>query len=345
MKQIIKYCLVLLLPLFFTACAGGALGQPSVAKNNELPSWYLNTPASNNNFYHGVGSGSTKEEAKISALNNIASEISVSISSNMEISKKTTTSSYEKEVQSNTKSSVDKIKFTGVTIVENAQQNGKIYTYLKVNRAILFDAQKTKVDNDYNKLIGTWKNIQKNGVFSLVQNSDQLNKDIVQVSSKLPILKAINNSFDNTKYDERLLNIKNEAVALKSNASVFVNSKNNAKPYAAVVKQYISSLGLKIVNSSNVKNKNNLLIIDVLVDAKSKPVKTSDPRLKGASFADVTITLKTLNSSKKILAQNIVKVLNISKEGYNHAANKTQKFERKIKQEGILNILLKKTSK
>lgn len=345
MKQIIKYCLVLLLPLFFTACAGGALGQPSVAKNQELPSWYLNTPPSNNNFYHGVGSGATKEEAKINALNNIASVISVSISSNMEISKKTTTSSYEKEVESNTKASVDKIKFTGVSIIENAQQDGKIYTYLKVNRAVLFDAQKTKVDNDYNKLLGTWKNIQKEGVFSLIQNSDQLNKDIVEVSANLPILKAINNSFDNTKYDNTLLDIKNKATDLKSNALVYVNFKNDVKPYAEIVKQYISSIDLNIVETANVKNRNNLLIIDVSMVSKSKKVKTSDPRLRGASFADVTITLKTLNSNHKVLAQNLIKVLNISKEGYKDAVNKTQKFEREIKQQGILNILLKKTSK
>ena len=79
------------------------------------------------------------------------------------------------------------------------------------------------------------------------------------------------------------------------------------------------------------------------IKAKKKKVKTTNPRLRGASFADVKIILTSLNANNKILSKNIVNVVNISKEGYNAAKIKTQKFEKQIKKVGILNILSKST--
>ncbi len=340
--KLLKYSLSSLLFVVLVGCTGGS-NSPSIANANtdKLPTWYLNTQQSDNQYYYGVGEGSSKSEAKINALNQIASEISISISSSMEINKELSADSYSKKIQKNTKASVDKIKFTNVKIIENAQANSKIYSYVKVNRNTLFNAQKDLVDSKVDKVNLMWADIKANGIFKLIMNNKKLNNTIGDIYATLPILKAINSKFDKSDYINKLSKIDKDAKNMFSTASVYITGNKGSEPFVTVVKQHISSLGLNIVTTKQNVNNNDLLVIYVEKNAKKKNVKTSDPRLRGASFADMTIILKTLNASNKILAQNSIKVINISKNSYKDATAKTQKFERIIKKNGILNTLIK----
>jgi len=332
MKLVIKVLLFSIFSLLIGCSGSNSSVQPS------YPDWYLNTSKSNASYYYAVGEGSNKEEAKINALSQISSEISVSVSSTFAVTKTTSNNKYNKTVQQNTKSSVKEINFTGVKIVKNAQIDGKILTYLKVDRNILFAAQKNNVDNQVQKIESLSNRVKNNGIIELLLKKNKIEKSIMQVMSKLNILKAINNSFDIENYQNNLLNIRNNIEEMKSDANILVKGSSNTEAFKDIIKQNLSSLGLNLVNNASSKN---LVIVDVNVNAKNKKVKTSDPRLRGAKFADVKITLTTLNADNKIIAKNIIRVLNISKESYIDAVNKTQKFERKIKKQGILNILIK----
>ena len=330
----IKKLLVLAsVAVVFAGCMGSS--KPTT------PKWYLNATKSNSIYYYGVGEGHSKNEAKISALNQISSEISIGISSNIEITKTSQNNDYYKKVQQVTKASVAKIEFSGVEIIDNVQSGNKIYTKLKVNRSVLFDAQKTKVDKMYDDALSLYNHSVKNGIFELLKNDEVIKSKILKASASLSILKAINSNFNQSAYQSKLDKITNGSLSMKSKAGVYVSGADN--PFKEMIKQYVSSLNLTIISNKSAVSKSRLLIIDVKVNSKSKKVKSNNPRLKGASFADVSITLNTLNSANKILANNTINVLNISKEGYKAASIKTQKFERKIKQNGILNILLKKT--
>jgi hypothetical protein len=344
MLKFIRYTLLGLISFTFLGCAGGSMGQFAQPKN-ELPNWYLNPKTSNAAYYYGVAEGSSKKEAKINALNQIAAEISVSVSSSIDISKTSKNNVYSKEVESKTKASIEKIKFTGIEIIENAYNNGKFYTYLKVNRDILFNSQKKALDNDYESTISMWKHMQKNGVFELFKNGSKLNSNLDKIFIQLPKLKAINDNFNQDKYLTELVSIKNKARDMQSNAVVYVQNNKGSQGYQSVIKKYLSSFGMNLIsNKSDVSNKKNLIIVDLTKKSQPKKVKTTDPRLKGASFADVVITIKTKNYKNKIIAQNRIKVINISKSGYNAASVKTAKFEREIKKQGIMNILLGETS-
>lgn len=342
MMKIIKFSLGLLIPLLFIGCAAGGMQQPAPSDSGSVPKWYLNPPQSNSQFYYAAATGSTKDEAKLNALSQISAEISVSIESDFEKTVVSTNKEYSKTMKQNTKASVEKMKFTGLKVIENQYVDKEFYTYLKVDRSVLFNAQKKIFDQDYNKIVSLWKHANENGVFEIIKNQSKITNLTAKVMPKLPILKAINPSFDQNKYTNTLETIANETRSIKSKAMVYVKSKN-AKNYAEVLKKHISSSGLTLIENSNrVSNKKNLLIVEVSKDAKKKIVKSSNPRLKGAKFADVRVTLSTKNHAGKVIAKNIVKVLNISKESYKHAFLKTAKFEKEINKRGILNTLLEK---
>lgn len=342
MFRILKLTSVLVISLLFIGCAAGGLQQPAPSNNVSIPNWYLNPTPSNAQYYYGTSTGETKNEAKLNALAQISAEISVSIESDFEKSVISTNDTYNKTLKQNTKSSVEKMKFTGVKVIETQYINGEYYSYVKVNRDVLFNAQKKAFDQNYKKIVDLWNFAKNKGVFEVIKNQSKIIKLSNSVLPKLPILKAINPAFNQTAYSDKLKDILNETRDIKSKVNIYV-SNNNANTYADVLKKYISSEGINLVENPNgVSNKKNLLIVKVTKDAKKKIVKSSNPRLKGAKFASVNVTLTTKDYKNKIIAKNIVKVLNISKASYNEAFVKTGKFERELQKRGILNTLLEK---
>lgn len=336
MNKVLKSCLLALSVLVISGCGGGA-------STSELPSWYLNPPPSNPIVFHGVGEASTKEASRANALATIGGQISTNVSSSLEMSTNVHNDKVSKDVEERTKTTIETIKFTGVKVLEVKHNAGTFYTHLTVNRSVLLQAQKKQVDIKYNKLNSVFKRVKANNIFELIQNKSTIDASVIEIRGRLPVLKAISADFDDASYAKNLDNISNETRNAAKKAMVRVTTSKGAKEFGEVVKKYVSSYGMTLVsNSSSVKNKKNLLLVNVSKSSSPKTVRTTDPRLKGASFADVIVTLTTKTSTNKVIAQNRIKVVNISKDGYKAASAKTQKFEREIKKKGIVNILLEK---
>lgn len=341
MNSFFKAILLSLSSIIVIGCGGVS---PKVS-SSDMPDWYLNKPMSNSLYYYGVGEATTKEGARAAALAQIGGEISTKVSHSLDMTLSEHNDDITSDTKIQTKTSIENMKFTGVTVNENAYVNGKFYSYVQVDRDTLFADQKRDFDTKYNKLTSFYASAKNRNVFSLIKNKEKINASVNELRGKLTILKTIKPDFNQKKYSNVLTNISNDTRDASSNAMVYVTT-SNASPFKAVVKQYISSYGMTLVNSpKSVKNKKNLLKVKVSKTSKKKNVKTSDPRLKGASFADVVVTLTTKDYSGKVIAQNRVQVVNISKDGYKAASIKTQKFEREIKRRGIVNILLDKSSK
>ena len=337
MLNISKSILLIAISTLIVGCGAGT--QPTPSAGN-LPQWFLNPNHSNSIFYYGVGEGSSKDTAKANALSQIGGEISISVSADLDMTTTETNGQIDEYMKSQTKSSIEKIKFSGAEVMQNAYNAGNFYSYVKVDRDVLVSAQKNAMLVEYDKLNSLFDSAKLNNIFVLINQKSKIEKLVSTVASKLPILKAINADFKQAQYQSKLDAISKGLRDSIPNAMVHV-THSKVPAFAEVVKQYISSYGMTLVdNPKSVKNKNNLIIVKVRKTDKPKNVKTSDPRLKGASFADVIVTLTTLNSTNKVIAQNRIQVLNISKDGYAAAAIKTPKFENEIKKKGILNILL-----
>ena len=334
------------LMIVFGGCAASSKSSGGVLSNS-VPSWYLNPLQSDKQFYYAAGEGSDKEQAKTAALNQIAGEIATNVSSSMEITKKNSNDTYTSQSELNIKTSVETIKFTGVTVLENAFADGKFYSSVRVDKRILFDAQKKIFDIEFNAILATWEQMQKNGSFDILQNGLKLQTSIDKLlqAPTLPILQSINPEFQSSRYVATLQEIDAKVKKMKSETEVVVVSKNSqAIPYKKTVEKYLSSFGVLLVeNQKEIRNKSNSLNIEISILHKEKLVKTTDPRLSGATFIDVEISLITKNNNATIVAQNKVNVINVSKEGYDATLSKTGKFEREIEDKGIMGILIEKS--
>ena len=341
----LKYLFLVISVIFLIGC-GGAQPKPG----NSLPEWVVNSQPSSVIYYRAVGEGISKEEAKKSALQQISSEISVTISSQTTSKstaiKSSTQDTFNREIQDVIKSSTQKIKFTGVKVLKNAFINGKYYADVEVNREVLFQAQKDAMLIEYNELQKLWKKIDSSNIFAIFTQNSKLNKMITSVMAQLPILKSINPNFDLRVYSNVVQNIRAKAMAKKADAIVYVKT-NNAFNEKIVLEKAITDFGIKVVKKlSNVKNKNNLMIITIDKNSRVAINRYKTMKMRDVKFAAITLTITTYDGRGKTeLAKNIIYLKNASRDSYKDAVKKTKKFERLIKQKGILNILLENLSK
>jgi len=337
----LKYLVSLFITLILVGCSGVG-SQPTAPKSNgSLPKWVLNPTNSNAIFYYAVGEGSSTTEAKNNALKQVSAEISVTISSSTTSKKYTTLTTYQKNIENITKASTQKIQFTGVSVVDTVFVNGVFYSYIKVNRDVLFQSQLKQMNLEYNKVLSISNKFDTNGIFYIFKESQNLNTSIDKTMVSLPILKSINNKFNDNKYTVNLLSIKEKATQLKAQAVVYLKT-TNAFNEKIVLEKAISDFGIKIIkNISNVQNKNNLMIITIDKSAKPYENRYKSQKMKNVSFADIRLKIITYDKTGKTkLAQNIINVRNASRDGYEAAVVKTKKLEKEIDKKGILNILL-----
>ncbi|RDU65465.1 LPP20 family lipoprotein [Helicobacter sp. MIT 14-3879] len=120
----------------------------------QYPEWYLNTP-SNTNYIYGIGEGDNLKEAKIMAIEDIASKISLNIESSLEIEKKAIDSNISNKINSNIGISVDDIQLDNVEYINTEEINNRFFTQAKIKKELLTK----KFNADIQKQIISIKNI------------------------------------------------------------------------------------------------------------------------------------------------------------------------------------------
>lgn len=337
------YSLCLL--IFLSGCSGGisSLSSPSPKNNplsNGLPEWIIKPESSNSSYYYAVGEGKNKDEALKNALAQISGQISVTISSDTTTSKKVTNDSYEKEVQNTIKASTDNIKFSGVSTIDTAFQNDTFYSYVKVDKNVLFDAIKKDFDMEYKQIQNKWKQVAIGDPFLLFRESKSFEGSILKSTADLSILKSIKNDFNQNQYIETLEKLRIDFKTKKNLINAYVETKD-AKGEKSLIEKAISEFGIKVISNLSLGNPKNTLRIVIDKSAKRVENMTKSKKLEDVVYADVTLVITTYDFAKKNkLAKNIIEVRNGTRENYEASVIKTKKFEREIEEKGILSILL-----
>ncbi|WP_104707532.1 LPP20 family lipoprotein [Helicobacter ailurogastricus] len=116
-----------------------------------VPHWYEKTP-DKPQFFYGSGAGDDKESAKEKALNDLASNISVHVSS---LTTSTTTrnnSRLDKKASQNIKLVVDSIKFVHVETDKQECHRDKCYTRVRIDKNMFLNLLSKRYADLYNTL-------------------------------------------------------------------------------------------------------------------------------------------------------------------------------------------------
>jgi len=144
--------LLLFLPLTVPACSGTP--EHRSGGSSQVPEWYLSPPRDTTKL-HGTGEGFTVDEATAQALNQIASRIYVTISSEfsrrMEQEVDNSGSRYSSRSLQDIDIDVDEVEFTSHTLLRSEQVADKIYVLVGVDRFAQVERLEAEIEEDLSK--------------------------------------------------------------------------------------------------------------------------------------------------------------------------------------------------
>jgi hypothetical protein len=313
---------LLIIPFLFIGCG---IGKNSNEESVSIPKWYIQAPKSSQYLY-GTGEGYSIDEAKNSALNQIASSLSVTISSKFQKSEGYSNNdnyntSFFRNVKNDVKAEVKKIDFSNVEIVNNKLIDGKYYILVKVDKSELF-----KITNEkfliLDKQIQEQLNIKTNNEYEQLRTINKSIPNIKEALYKANILYILNNSFDLKGYSDKYSSYLNKKENLLNNITISVLNPNN---------QFSNKL-IELLNEKNYKVKNNGTV-NVDISSKKRFSITY-----GMDIARVSVNIQVTANNKIVYSQNL-EVKGISNTKEQALAKASNDFKKQISKIGIEKIL------
>ncbi len=284
-----KYFIAAFLFLIFSCASDNQIQQLS-----QLPSWYITPKASDQQNLYGVGEGYTLAEGSKSALNNLASKLMTSISS--ESSMLLESNKYATNEQSRQKISeiVAKITFNNYQVSNSATFAGKIYTEIAVNRDGFIADYSQKLRGLNQKMVDIFSKAQNKTILEKFNDLEVVNNLSLEAESVTQILASLGGSQINFKNNIDLYNsYQNSYQNLASKIEFFIENKNAPK---AVMTKLINDLNqkkLKVVKSKNLNNP-NLVIIQINSEI-------TEQKIYGSYIAKLKLDFNLLSNQNKII--------------------------------------------
>jgi len=324
-----KYILKLLLLVF--------VGLSSVYASESSMSWINSPPADDAKFFYGVGYGETQRDAKSDALANISAKISVSISSTFSSSLTAIRQDGDESVLSETKNDVisetKNIEYTDVKVLESAKESEQWVVLVEVNRAILSASYERKLKLVDTKLKTEWKFFQEAGIFEKLKLSVDIEALLKKTDTIFPLLYTLNSSYDNSKYTSRYTEYTRKMRQSRNELVFKIIYDDNSEPLASLIKAELSAK-----NATFNSLKYNVLI-NITTKAKKRKYKSSNAKFANLTFALRLTTITATDKNGNVVSNTVYKTKEGSSDGFEDAIARTAKYEKKIKQLGIIKFI------
>ena len=319
--------------ILFSACGASASG----AKSSAAMSWITSPPADDAKYFYGVGYGETQRDAKSDALSTISAKISVDVSSNFSNSVTATRQGSDEDVLKETKNEVvsksKNIEYSDVKVQESVQDAGQWALLVQVDRAILTATYERKLDKVDTKLKTEWKFFQKASVFEKLKLSVDIEGLLKETDGFFPLLHALNISYDDSKYTKRYTEYTRVMRQAKNELVFKIVSDENSKSLASLIRSKLSA------QNATFSSRNYNVLISIDTKAKKRIYKSTNAKFSGLTFAIRKTTIKATDKNGNVVSNAVYKTKEGSSEGFEDAIGRTAKYEKKIKELGIIKFI------
>jgi len=256
MKKKHLYILPLCSLLFFSACSDTVSPQPTVVSTSSqtLPQWYSEATNQDGSYIYGLGLSEDRKSALNSALNDVVSTLSVSVSSHYSQQQHSTRTngdeSYNIDVQEHVNVITDEIKLTDYEVINQAQlSDGRFVIQIRVNKQQLFK-------NMYESLENTFKLLE----VTLENKTDTLEKIIIYKKYRarlrhqmktLDIMRTLNPAFDDTVFKNKYAKVISTYNKLLVNKTFKLNVNDPYGAYTSYIYQDLAQDGVVLTKSDN----------------------------------------------------------------------------------------------
>ncbi len=236
--MIIKYFLGSLLLVLMSGCM-----SPKPKLVETYPTWFEQSLSDSDIYYYAVADGKNREDAIASALNQIASKISISIKSKFTSNTVVDNNSYAKSSQMDVSNTVEKIHFNNYVVLHEKRLKNVYLISLKVNKTELAQSLENKIRSRFTNISNSLNMHYKNSVLKL-RNYTKILNSLKSLKKQIYILSSVNKRVSVKKYLMQLSEIRD--IILKFRDSVTFHIQGSSNKYTKALYEFITSKGYKI---------------------------------------------------------------------------------------------------
>lgn len=318
----LRLFVLLVLSIFFNGC----FGEKDIKSENSVlkyPNWFTTPPQDSERFIYSVGEGMNEREASLSALNRVASKISIEVESTYQSKTVFDGDEVSKNQSIDMKQSVKKIEFNNYSIVRSEKLGDKSILLLKVDRVETAQNLKRVLKNELNTLEATLR-AKESSQIQKIGSYERVKKELLDIGKRASLIKTINSNLDDRDIFSRIKDSREKANNYLSQVEFRVL---NGGEYGEIIKKIVGELGYKISNSSN--------SITIFLNLKKSTVS-----IMGNSVIKVSIQLET-RENRKVVSKDNLMVGGKSRSGFNVAEEfAVVEFENRLRDEKIIQKLI-----
>ncbi|RDU57317.1 LPP20 family lipoprotein [Helicobacter sp. MIT 99-5507] len=283
----------------------------SCSSVTQYPSWYLSTNK-DSSYLYGVGSSNNLQDAKFEALNDIASQISLSIESDINISKEQKNENLSNVINSNIGVNVGDIELDSLEYPLVEEIDKVFFVQARIKKDIIISKLNSNINfyvTDINNILNSIKSSMcrtlspkhKHNLSLFMSKIDLYSKQIKAlggVVSNQALIDSVNQVLQNqpTAYyasfvqggkgddysliEASLLNEYNKFFDIQSKDSKIYYIENRYN-----ITRTISSVGIKFY--SNIKDCSNNIIFSTSIDVDSKDINLAIDRFKAQLYKKI----------------------------------------------------------
>jgi hypothetical protein len=304
--------------------------------NESLPSWYSNPPVDNEMTWYGVGEGPTLRSAKDSALADVASRLSVTVTSKVSKNATQTTTgeyiSYNQKVNLNLESEVKKISFNNYDIVSSTQNESRALVLVQVDKSQFLKDQVQILNDTVADIKALEVAPKKTHILEEYKKFQEYSQDVEKAKTIISILTTFGVSFDRIQMMNTLNEYRNSMDDMRSKVEFYINYDGDSRNSADVLKEALTAEKIKISPRLN-SNNSNLVVVYLDTELIKK-------QLFGSYMVGVKTTVSLKSNKGTTFSTFIVESKGNSSVDYQSALkNASYKFKNAIREQGIYTFL------
>ncbi len=322
----------LLLAIFIAGC-GSAKPAPLPHAEKPLPSWYLNPPKGDSRYLYGVGEAATRNDAVKSALDDLISQLGISIGSSYRSStsvERGYREYYTQNVQTGITGEVQQLHVSRYEVVDAVRQRYDSYFALvRVEKSALEQELQARIDAVYQTVrdndarLPQSNTVRKYGLY--VSSLSALDGNRSAASA----LTSLTGGNAQQRYYDVARKTRSAFEQFKSGLAVSIEAAPDAKAFADVVRAAFADKKITVVTASSARAADTLY-----VHVQENTIYT---QAYGFDIANVTLTTTVKDRRGEIVGSNRLTLTGHSPQGWEKAfADSAEKLKQVIAKEGVM---------
>lgn len=295
-----------------------------------LPKWFAKPKNNNSSTIYGIGEGFSLEDATKNALVDSASRLMVSISSQSELVREENQISFNEELRSKVKQSIEKITFTGYEVSQSQEANNRFYVEVAIERENFTKQQQEQIEFIQRKINDLDTASLKTNPISRRNNLVKILDLCKELELKAQILSGLGTDINLKAILSLIAKYQNE-FNKASDKFEFVFAPESDKDLVVNLRSALNKEKIKISKTIDKTNLNQILV--------HANYELKQQKVYGAYMAKLEINIENFFGDK-ILASNKFEVSGSSTIDEKEAVKSAlSSLSEKITEDGVMKIL------